>query len=41
MKLPSAKGVIAIYGDQDIARIAEETVTPGQKNVHNLGKEKP
>ena len=41
MKLPSAKGVIAVYGDQDIARIAKETATLGQKNVHNLGKEKP
>ena len=41
MKLPSTKGVIAIYGDQDLAQIVEETTTPGQKNVHNLNKEKP
>jgi len=41
MKLPSAKGVIVVYGDQDLARIAEETTTLGQKNVHNLNKEKP
>ena len=41
MKLCSTRGVIAIYGNQDLARIAEETATPGQKNVHNLGKEKP
>jgi hypothetical protein len=41
MKLPSTKGVIAIYSDQDLARIVEETATPGQKNVHNLNKEKP
>ena len=40
MKLPSSRGVIAVYGNQDLARIAEETVTPGQKNVHNLGNEK-
>jgi hypothetical protein len=40
MKLPSAKGIIAIYGDQDLARIAEEIATLGQKNVHNLNKEK-
>ena len=38
MKLPSAKGVIAVYDNQDLARIAEETATLGQKNVHNLGK---
>ena len=41
MKLPSARGVIVVYGNQDVTRIAEETATPGQKNVHNLGKEKP
>jgi hypothetical protein len=41
MKLPSAKGVIAVYDDQDLARIAEETATPRQKNVHTLDKEKP
>ncbi|XP_066351450.1 uncharacterized protein [Miscanthus floridulus] len=41
MKLPSARGVIAVYNNQDLARIAEEIATPGQKNVHNLGKEKP
>ena len=38
MKLPFARGVIAVYGNQDLARIAEETATLGQKNVHNLGK---
>ena len=41
MKLPFVRGVIAIYGNQDLARIVEETATLGQKNVHNLGKEKP
>jgi len=41
MKLPSTKGLIAEYGDQDHARVAEETAMPGQKNVHNLNKEKP
>jgi spore cortex formation protein SpoVR/YcgB (stage V sporulation) len=41
MKLPSAKGIIAVYGDQDLIRIAEEIATLGQKNVHNLDKEKP
>ena len=29
IKLPSAKGVIAVYDDQDLARIAEETATLG------------
>ncbi|XP_066365355.1 uncharacterized protein [Miscanthus floridulus] len=41
MKLLSAKGIIAIYGNQDLARIVEETATLGQKNVQNLNKEKP
>ena len=41
MKLPSARGIIAVYDNQDLARIAEETSTLGQKNKHNLGKEKP
>jgi len=41
MKLPSAKGVIAVYGNQDLARIAEETATPVQKNVHKLSNENP
>ena len=40
MKLPSARGVIVVYGNQDIARIAEETAAPGQKNVHNLDKKR-
>jgi len=38
MKLPFARGVIAVYDNQDLARIAEEAATLGQKNVHNLGK---
>jgi len=29
MKLPSAKGIIAVYGDQDLTRIAEEIATLG------------
>jgi hypothetical protein len=41
MKLPSAKGVIAVYCDQDLASVAEQTATPGRKNVHNPNKEKP
>jgi hypothetical protein len=41
MKLPSAKGIIALCGDQDLARIIEEIATLGQKNIHNLDKEKP
>ena len=41
MKLHFARGVIAVYDNQDLARIVEETATLGQKNVHNLGKEKP
>ena len=41
MKLPSARGIIAVYGNQDLSRIAIEIATLGQKNVHNLGKEKP
>jgi hypothetical protein len=40
MKLPSTKGIIAVYADQDLTRIAEETTIPGQKNVRNLNKEK-
>ena len=28
MKLPSANGVIAVYGNQDLTRIAEETTSP-------------
>jgi hypothetical protein len=31
MKLPSAKGVIAVYDIQDLARIAEEIATQGRK----------
>jgi hypothetical protein len=38
MKLPSAKSIIDVYGDQDLARIVEETATLGQTNVHNLNK---
>ena len=41
MKLPSARGVIVVYGNQDLSRVAKEISTPGQKNVHNLGKENP
>jgi hypothetical protein len=40
MKIPSAKGIIAVYGDQDLARIIEEIATPRQKNIHNLNEEK-
>jgi len=29
MKLPFAKGIIAVYGNQDLSRIVEETATPG------------
>ena len=29
MKLPSTRGIIAVYGNQDLARIAEETATLG------------
>jgi hypothetical protein len=39
-KLPSTKGIIAVYGNQDLARIVEETATLGQKNVHTLEKKK-
>jgi hypothetical protein len=31
MKLPSAKGIIAVYGDQDLARIAKKLPHPGKK----------
>jgi hypothetical protein len=41
MKLASTKGIIMVYGDQDLTRVAEETATSRQKNVHNLDKEKP
>jgi len=40
MKLLATKGVIAMYGDQASARAAESTITPRQRNVHNLNKEK-
>jgi hypothetical protein len=40
MKLPAPKGIIAVYGDQDSARAAEGTATPGQRNIHNMSKEK-
>ena len=40
MKLPTTKGIIVVYDDQDSARAAESTTTLGQKNVHNLSKEK-
>jgi hypothetical protein len=41
MKIPSVKGVFTLYVDQDLACVAEETSTLGQKNVHNLNKERP
>ena len=31
MKLPSTRGIIVIYDNQDLARIAKQTATPGQK----------
>lgn len=40
MKLPAAKGIITIYGDQDSTRAAEGTTSLGQRNVHALDKER-
>ncbi|XP_072151360.1 uncharacterized protein [Setaria viridis] len=36
MKIPALKGVITVYGDQQMARNIERGVAPGQKNVHHL-----
>ncbi|XP_072150059.1 uncharacterized protein [Setaria viridis] len=36
MKIPAPKGVITIYGDQQIARNVEKGATPSQKNVYHL-----
>lgn len=41
MKLPTPKGIIAVYGDQDCARLVEGTANPGQINVHSLDKKQP
>ena len=34
MKLPAIKGVIAVRGNQQLARDIERVVAPGQRNVH-------
>jgi hypothetical protein len=36
MKMPSPKGVITVFGDQQEARNIEKGHTPGQTNVHQL-----
>ncbi|XP_072148512.1 uncharacterized protein [Setaria viridis] len=36
MKIPAHKGVITVFGDQQMARNIEKGVAPGQKNVHHL-----
>jgi hypothetical protein len=41
MKVPSPGGVIAVFGDQDLARAAEGSVAPGQRNVHVLEEPSP
>ena len=39
MKIPAAKGVIIVYGDQQTARNIEKGVTLGQKNGHHLANQ--
>jgi hypothetical protein len=36
MKIPAAKGVITVHGNQELARDIERGVAPGQRNVHHL-----
>ncbi|XP_072148513.1 uncharacterized protein [Setaria viridis] len=36
MKIPVHKGVITVYGDQQMARNIERGAAPGQNNVHHL-----
>jgi hypothetical protein len=36
MKIPTPKGVITVFGDQQEARNIEKGFTPGQSNVHHL-----
>jgi len=40
MKLPSARGIIAVYGNQDLARIVEEIATLGQKMYTTWAKKR-
>jgi hypothetical protein len=36
IKVPMAKGVITVHGNQELARDIEWVVAPGQRNVHHL-----
>jgi hypothetical protein len=36
MKIPTPKGVITVFGDQQEARNIEKGHTPGQSNAHHL-----
>jgi hypothetical protein len=36
MKIPAAKGVITVRGNQQLARDIEQGVAPGQRNVHHV-----
>ena len=36
MKMPAAKGIITVRGNQQLARDIERGVAPGQRNVHIL-----
>jgi hypothetical protein len=40
MKLPTTKDIVAVYGNQDNATAAKGIATLGQRNMHNLSKEK-
>jgi hypothetical protein len=40
MKIPAAKGVITIHGNQQLARDIERGVALGQRNVHHVEADK-
>ena len=40
MKIPAAKGIITVRGNQQLARDIERVVSPGQRNVHVLKADK-
>ena len=36
MKMPAVKGVITVRGNQQLARVIERGIAPGQRNIHVL-----
>jgi hypothetical protein len=36
MKIPAAKGIITVHGNQQLARDTERGVAPGQRNMHHI-----